>query len=35
MIFRQRISRRLNEGMLLGMALESLSAANLPYDGQG
>ena len=35
MIFRQRISRRLNEGMLLGMALESLTAANLPYDGQG
>ena len=35
MIFRQRISRRLNEGMLLGMALESLSAANLPYVGQG
>jgi enoyl-CoA hydratase/carnithine racemase len=35
MIFRQRISRRLNEGMPLGMALESLSAANLPYAGQG
>jgi enoyl-CoA hydratase/carnithine racemase len=31
MIFRQRISRRLNEGMALGMALESLTAANLPY----
>ena len=31
MIFRQRISRRLTEGMALGMALESLSAANLAY----
>jgi len=28
-IFRQRISRRLAEGMALGMALESLTAANL------
>jgi hypothetical protein len=35
MIFRQRISRRLNEGMALGMALESLSAANLAYLPQG
>jgi enoyl-CoA hydratase/carnithine racemase len=35
MIFRQRISRRLSEGMALGMALESLTAANLPYIGQG
>jgi enoyl-CoA hydratase/carnithine racemase len=30
-IFRQRISRRLAEGMALGFALESLTAANLPY----
>jgi enoyl-CoA hydratase/carnithine racemase len=30
-IFRQRISRRLAEGMLTGMALESLTAANLAY----
>ena len=35
MIFRQRISRRLSEGMALGMALESLTAANLPYISQG
>jgi enoyl-CoA hydratase/carnithine racemase len=34
-IFRQRISRRLTEGMALGMALESLTAANLPYASQG
>jgi enoyl-CoA hydratase/carnithine racemase len=33
-IFRQRISRRLTEGMALGMALEMLTAANLPYVGQ-
>jgi enoyl-CoA hydratase/carnithine racemase len=33
-IFRQRISRRLTEGMALGMALESLTAANLPYASQ-
>lgn len=33
-IFRQRIGRRLAEGMALGMALESLTAANLPYAGQ-
>jgi enoyl-CoA hydratase/carnithine racemase len=33
-IFRQRISRRLTEGMALGMALEMLTAANLPYAGQ-
>lgn len=30
-IFRQRISRRLAEGTALGMALESLTAANLAY----
>jgi enoyl-CoA hydratase/carnithine racemase len=30
-VFRQRISRRLAEGMLAGMALESLTAANLAY----
>lgn len=30
-IFRQRISRRLAEGMSLGFALESLTAANLAY----
>src|SRR5579871_4417207 len=30
-LFRQRISRRLAEGMALGMALESLTAANLAY----
>jgi len=31
-IFRQRISRRLAEGMLTGMALEGVTAANLPYQ---
>jgi enoyl-CoA hydratase/carnithine racemase len=30
-VFRQRISRRLTEGMALGMALEMLTAANLAY----
>jgi hypothetical protein len=30
-LFRQRISRRLAEGTALGMALESLTAANLAY----
>jgi enoyl-CoA hydratase/isomerase-like protein len=30
-LFRQRISRRLAEGTLLGMALEALTAANLAY----
>lgn len=30
-LFRQRISRRLAEGMALGLALESLTAANLAY----
>jgi enoyl-CoA hydratase/carnithine racemase len=35
LVFRQRISRRLTEGMALGMALESLTAANLAYVGQG
>lgn len=30
-VFRQRISRRLAEGMLAGMALESVTAANLAY----
>jgi enoyl-CoA hydratase/carnithine racemase len=30
-LFRQRISRRLAEGMALGMALEALTAANLAY----
>ncbi len=35
LIFRQRISRRLTEGMALGMALESLTAANLAYISQG
>jgi enoyl-CoA hydratase/carnithine racemase len=34
-IFRQRISRRLSEGTALGMALESLTAANLAYASQG
>jgi enoyl-CoA hydratase/carnithine racemase len=34
-IFRQRVSRRLTEGMALGMALESLTAANLAYASQG
>jgi enoyl-CoA hydratase/carnithine racemase len=34
LIFRQRISRRLTEGMALGMALESLTAANLAYVGK-
>jgi len=32
---RQRISRRMAEGTLVGMALESLTAANLAYLGQG
>jgi len=35
LIFRQRISRRLTEGMAVGMALESLTAANLAYASQG
>ena len=34
LIFRQRTSRRLAEGMSVGMALESLTAANLAYIGQ-
>jgi enoyl-CoA hydratase/carnithine racemase len=34
-ILRQRISRRLTEGMAVGMALESLTAANLAYASQG
>src|SRR5260370_24566525 len=34
-VFRQRISRRLAEGMLAGMALESLTAANLAYLPRG
>jgi hypothetical protein len=34
-VFRQRISRRLAEGTLTGMALESLTAANLAYLQQG
>jgi enoyl-CoA hydratase/carnithine racemase len=34
-IFRQRISRRLAEGMLAGMALEGVTAANLAYLPQG
>jgi enoyl-CoA hydratase/carnithine racemase len=34
LIFRQRISRRLSEGMALGMALECLTAANLAYLNQ-
>ena len=34
-VFRQRISRRLAEGTLAGMALESLTAANLAYLQQG
>jgi enoyl-CoA hydratase/carnithine racemase len=34
-IFRQRISRRLAEGMALGFALESLTGANLAYASQG
>ena len=35
LVFRQRISRRLTEGMALGMALESLTAANLTYTSEG
>lgn len=31
---RQRISRRMAEGTLVGMALESLTAANLAYSSQ-
>ena len=34
-VFRQRISRRLAEGMLTGMALEGVTAANLAYQPQG
>ena len=34
-VFRQRISRRLAEGTLAGMALEGLTAANLAYLPQG
>jgi enoyl-CoA hydratase/carnithine racemase len=34
LIFRQRVSRRLAEGMALGMALECLTAANLAYVNQ-
>ncbi len=34
-VFRQRVSRRLAEGTLAGMALESLTAANLAYLQQG
>ena len=34
LIFRQRISRRLAEGIADGMALESLTAANLAYAAQ-
>jgi hypothetical protein len=34
-VFRQRISRRLAEGTLAGMALENLTAANLAYLQQG
>ena len=30
-VFRQRIRRRLAEGMLTGMALEGVTAANLAY----
>jgi hypothetical protein len=30
-VFRHRISRRLAEGTLAGMALEGLTAANLAY----
>jgi hypothetical protein len=33
-VFRQRIGRRLTEGMALGMALEMLTAANLAYVSQ-
>lgn len=35
LVFRQRITRRLTEGMALGMALESPTAANLAYASQG
>jgi hypothetical protein len=31
-VFRQRISRRLAEGMLTGMALDGVTAANLAYQ---
>jgi hypothetical protein len=34
-VLRQRISRRLAEDTLAGMALESLTAANLAYLQQG
>jgi hypothetical protein len=34
-VFRQSISRRLAKGMLAGMALEGVTAANLAYLQQG
>jgi hypothetical protein len=32
---RQRLSRRMAEGTVLGMALEGITAANMPYLDQG
>ncbi len=35
MTIRQRLSRRMAEGTVLGMALEGITAANMPYLEQG
>jgi enoyl-CoA hydratase/carnithine racemase len=35
MTIRQRLSRRMAEGTVLGMALEGITAANMPYVDQG
>ena len=35
MTIRQRLSRRMAEGTVLGMSLESVTAANMPYLDQG
>ena len=32
---RQRLTRRMAEGTVLGMALEGITAANMPYLDQG
>jgi hypothetical protein len=35
MTIRQRLSRRMAEGTVLGMSLEGITAANMPYLDQG
>jgi enoyl-CoA hydratase/carnithine racemase len=35
MTIRQRLSRRMAEGTVLGMSLQGLTAANMPYLDQG